>query len=79
MRPPLDNGPDRPTSSLYVHLPFCLDRCLYCSFPTVADDPAAHTPLVAVTLVLMVVLTTSKLCTLVVARLGSCPLPSSCA
>ena len=33
-------------SSVYVHVPFCRDRCTYCSFPTVADDPARHRPLV---------------------------------
>lgn len=46
MRPIIDNGPGGPTASLYVHLPFCRERCLYCSFPTVADDPAQHRPLV---------------------------------
>ena len=45
MRPIIDNGPGGPTASLYVHLPFCRERCLYCSFPTVADDPAQHRPL----------------------------------
>jgi oxygen-independent coproporphyrinogen III oxidase len=46
VRPITDNGPGGPTASLYVHLPFCRERCLYCSFPTVADDPAQHEPLV---------------------------------
>ncbi len=31
---------------MYVHVPFCRDRCTYCAFPTVADDPYAHEPLV---------------------------------
>ena len=46
MRPLLDCGPGAPTASVYVHLPFCRERCLYCSFPTVADDPSAHGPLI---------------------------------
>ena len=46
MRPIVDNGPAGPTASLYVHLPFCRERCTYCAFPTVADDPALHAPLV---------------------------------
>jgi oxygen-independent coproporphyrinogen-3 oxidase len=46
VRPLLDNGPGAPTASVYVHLPFCRERCLYCSFPTVADDPSAHGPLI---------------------------------
>ena len=46
MRPLLDCGPGAPTASVYVHLPFCRERCLYCSFPTVADDPSAHAPLI---------------------------------
>ena len=46
MRPLHDCGPGAPTASVYVHLPFCRERCLYCSFPTVADDPSAHGPLI---------------------------------
>jgi len=46
VRPLLDHGPIAPTASVYVHLPFCRERCLYCAFPTVADDPSAHGPLI---------------------------------
>lgn len=46
MRPILDNGPGSLPASLYVHLPFCRERCLYCSFVTVANDPSAHAPLI---------------------------------
>ncbi len=39
-------GPESPLRSIYVHVPFCRDRCTYCGFATVSDDPEAHAPLV---------------------------------
>ncbi len=42
----IDRGPGRPPSSVYVHVPFCRDRCSYCAFTTVADDAVLHAPLV---------------------------------
>jgi oxygen-independent coproporphyrinogen III oxidase len=46
VRPIIDHGPGGPPASLYVHLPFCRERCLYCSFPTVADDPGSYATLI---------------------------------
>jgi oxygen-independent coproporphyrinogen-3 oxidase len=27
---------------VYVHIPYCRDRCTYCAFTTIPDDPVAH-------------------------------------
>lgn len=37
-----DSGPPRSGDHLYVHIPYCRDRCTYCAFTTVPDDPGAH-------------------------------------
>lgn len=29
-------------ASLYLHIPYCLRKCPYCSFPSVADDATSH-------------------------------------
>ncbi|MCB9898052.1 MAG: coproporphyrinogen III oxidase family protein [Planctomycetes bacterium] len=41
-----DCGPETGSLRLYTHIPYCRDRCTYCAFATVADDPAQHEPLV---------------------------------
>jgi oxygen-independent coproporphyrinogen-3 oxidase len=42
----VDRGPPEPLAAVYVHIPFCWDRCIYCAFPTVGDDLSLHAPLV---------------------------------
>jgi len=42
----LDRGPASPVRSLYVHVPFCTDRCTYCAFATIANDTRLHRALV---------------------------------
>jgi len=37
-----DAGPAGPLSNVYVHVPWCRDRCTYCAFPTAPDAPALH-------------------------------------
>ncbi len=60
MLPLRDAGPPRPPRSLYVHVPYCRDRCTYCAFPTVLDQPARHAAFVSALL----------------ARLAASPLPA---
>jgi oxygen-independent coproporphyrinogen-3 oxidase len=40
-----DSGPPDPPTAVYVHVPFCRDRCTYCAFTTVTDDPDRHAAL----------------------------------
>ncbi len=31
---------------MYVHVPFCRDRCTYCAFPTILDRERDHVPVI---------------------------------
>lgn len=42
----VDRGPSGPLRNLYVHVPYCRDRCTYCAFATVFDRPDEHDTLV---------------------------------
>lgn len=42
-----DRGPQGPLSNLYVHIPYCRDRCTYCAFATVLDRPDEHDALLS--------------------------------
>lgn len=42
----VDRGPPLPLGHVYLHVPFCTDRCTYCAFATVPEDPRQHAPLV---------------------------------
>jgi oxygen-independent coproporphyrinogen-3 oxidase len=37
-----DSGPPHSGDHLYVHIPYCRDRCTYCAFTTTPDDPTTH-------------------------------------
>ena len=47
----VDRGPPGPLRNLYVHVPYCRDRCTYCAFATVFDRPDEHNSLVTALLV----------------------------
>lgn len=44
--PPLPPPLPPPPTAMYIHLPFCLQRCAYCAFPVIVTPhvPATHAP-----------------------------------
>jgi oxygen-independent coproporphyrinogen-3 oxidase len=43
----VDRGPQSPLSHLYLHVPYCRERCTYCAFATTLDKQEEHDELVS--------------------------------